>query len=539
MKQSCRYTLRRHAAIGAAVAIVAASSAFGIGATAANAAPTDTATSTSTDAPTSTGPGIATGTSTSASTSATPAAPSDAALADTPATDAPAGSAAPTDTPSTAPTTTPPATTTPPEQTPAPAAPTPAPATPTPTPPAPAPTPAASTPVTWAEPSSEAHPIVLTATAGQPFSHTFVAQGGDGPLEYLFNPHSDFDHRWKWDEKTGVLSGTPTSTIDSTVLFEVTATDLHDSAVQYVQVNVEPAAAAGVALSIAPLDFGSIWSVYLDGVIHQSEPGSPDDTVVSSIPVHDGETLSFAGLAVDEYGNRVTPGEDYPRSTVTSTNAADTAVWDDRDDSNKVTFSGAGSRTVTVSEAGVSTSVRVVVSDAPEVAGFAIGVLPADGSDQSWGVVGDTITHYAADGTAERVDAVPVRQGDRVQLRALALDAAGDPVGEHSDLSITSDVASDRIEYDPEQAATWITFEHASRHVVTVSYQGVSQTIPFEVSPTVAPAVTTPTVGSTTPTASGRLAYTGADESAPLGWALGLLTAGAGLLVHRIRRRRA
>ena len=543
MKQSCSLTLRRNAAIGAAVAIVAASSAFGIGATAATAATPGTAAAAAAAAP------ATTPTTTTTPTTGPAESPTDGAAGPgTPA--APVDGPQPgTDTGST----TPPATETPtadtssnPDSTAAhdgaptpdttPAAPTTASATPGRSAAA-----AASTPVTWAEPSSEAAPIVLSATAGQPFSHTFVAQGGDGTLTYRFEPRQQ-DTGWQWDEQTGVLSGTPTSTLSSSVLFAVTATDQHQSAVQYVQVEVQPAAAAGVALSIAPQDDRFVWSVYLDGVVHQSTPGAGDDTVVPAITVRDGETLSFAGLAVDEYGNPTTPGDDYPRSTGTSTDAADSIVWDDQWKANRVTFSGAGSRTVTISEGGVSTSVPVVVSAAAEdarVAGFAIGVLPDDGSDDRYGIVDGVVTRYGTDGTAEQVDAIPARQGGRVQVRAIAVDADGDPVGDHTDLTFTSSVASDRIAYDPDEAATWITFDHASPHVVTVAYQGVSATIPFEVSAIATPATTTPTVGSSTPTASGHLAYTGADESGRLAWALGLLAAGAGLLVHRVRRRRA
>lgn len=545
MKQSCSSTLRRNAAIGAAVAIVAASSAFGIGATAANAATADptssasentrTGTSTGTGSGTSaSGPGATDGATAPSTTAPSTAAPSTTAPTPAPATDTDTTPAADTVT-STDTGATPAVDGTPTPATSAPATPaqsaTPAPAAP-----------AASTPVTWADPSSEQDPIVLTATAGQPFSHTFVAQGGDGPLEYLLDPHSDEDTGWEWNEQTGVLSGTPTSTITSTVLFKVTATDLHQSAVQYVRIEVQPAEAKGVALSIAPQDNRFVWSVYLDGVVHRSTPGAGDDTVVPAIEVRDGETISFAGLAVDEYGNRVTPGEDYPLSTGTSTNPADRVVWNDRWSSNEVTFSGTGARTVTISEGGVSTMVPIEVTAAPEagaVTGFAIGVLPGDGSGDRYGVLDGVVTRYAEDGTSERVDAIPARQGDRVQVRALAVDAEGNPVGDHRDLTFTSNVASDRIEYDAEQAATWVTFEHASPHGITVASQGVSATIPFEVAPVAAPAATTPTVGSSTPTASGHLAYTGADESGPLGWALGLLAAGVGLLVHRIRRRRA
>lgn len=557
MKQSCSSTLRRNAAIGAAVAIVAASSAFGIGATAANAATGDptssasngngngTSTSTSTGSGTSaSGPGATDGATAPSATAPSATAPSTAAPTPAPATDTDTTPAADTDTGSdngTGTGTTPAVAGTPTPETSTSATPAPSAQSATPAPAAPA-APAASTPVTWADPSSEQDPIVLTATAGQPFSHTFVAQGGDGPLEYLFDPHSDEDTGWEWNEQTGVLSGTPTSTITSTVLFEVTATDLHQSAVQYVRIEVQPAEAKGVALSIAPQDNRFVWSVYLDGVVHRSTPGAGDDTVVPAIEVRDGETISFAGLAVDEYGNRVTPGEDYPHSTGTSTNPADRVVWNDRWSSNEVTFSGTGARTVTISEGGVSTMVPIEVTAAPEagaVTGFAIGVLPGDGSGDRYGVLDGVVTRYAEDGTSERVDAIPARQGDRVQVRALAVDAEGNPVGDHRDLTFTSSVASDRIEYDAEQAATWVTFEHASPHVITVASQGVSATIPFEVAPVAAPAATTPTVGSSTPTASGHLAYTGADESGPLGWALGLLAAGVGLLVHRIRRRRA
>lgn len=227
--------------------------------------------------------------------------------------------------------------------------------------------------------------------------------------------------------------------------------------------------------------------------------------------------MTLAGLAVDALGNRTTPGDEYPRSTVTSTTASDGVVWDPDWSANTVTFSEPGTRTLTVSEGGVSTSFTVRVSEAPApVAGITIGVLPADGtSGDRWGVEGDVITYYPADGDAQQVDAIPARQGARVQIRALAVDADGQPVGDHTDLAFTSDVASDRIEYDPDAAATWVTFEHASPHTITVASGDVTSTIRFEVQPTATTTVTT----THTPTASGTLAYTGADESGPLAWA--------------------
>jgi len=504
MNQSCTYTLRRTAAIGAAIAIVAASSAFGIGASAASAATDETA------APSTT-----------------------AASAPQTATTDPTPTPTPTDetaTPDTTPTPTPVATTTPAAD----------PATTT-SAAAEQPAPEASTPVTWADPSTEDAPIVLTATAGQPFSHTFTAQGGDGPLEYLFNPLSFYPSNdpngWSWNEQTGVLSATPKSTIDGPALFEVTATDQHQSAVQYVQVDIEPGAPVGVTFGVDSSESDVSWQVDADGTIREYAPGGTGQTVVSEVPATVGSSMTLAGLAVDALGNRTTPGDGYPRSTVTSTTASDVVVWDPKWSSNTVTFTDPGTRTLTVSEGGVSTSFTVRVSEAPapaDVSGIVIGVLPADeASGDRWGVEGDVITYYSKGGDPKRVDAIPARQGDRVQIRALAVDAAGQPVGDHADLTFSSDVASDRIEYDPEAAATWVTFEHASPHTITVTAGNVTSTIRFAVQPTATTVVST----THTPTASGTLAYTGADESGPLAWALGLLASGAGLLVWRLRRR--
>ena len=206
MNQSCKYTFRRSAAIGAAIAIVTASSAFGIGASAASAATDETA------APSTTATSAPQGT-TAAGTAPTPPAAAEQAA------------------------------------------------------------PESSTPVTWAEPSSKDAPIVLTVTAGQPFSHTFTAQGGDGPLEYLFNP-LNFDptndvNGWSWNEQTGVLSATPKSTFDGPALFQVTATDLHQTAVQYVQVDIEPGAPVGVTFGVDSSDSDVSWQVDADGTIRE------------------------------------------------------------------------------------------------------------------------------------------------------------------------------------------------------------------------------------------------------------------------------
>ncbi|MBF4605400.1 hypothetical protein [Curtobacterium sp. VKM Ac-2884] len=501
MNQPCTSTTRRVAVIGAAVAIVAASSAFGIGGTTAVAA----------EEPTTSGTTTAVAAAEPTTSTATPAAPA--------ATDGPAPTDAPDGQPGG----------TTPDPTPAPAD-----ESETPRPAASAPAPAATddgSDLAFTEPSTQDAPLALTATAGTPFSHTFATTGGNGTVGYAIQDAPSKDY--SVNVETGVLSGTPKQA--GTFDFEVVALSGSTQITEYVELTVSPGDPVGVTFGVDIPDSDVSWQVDADGTIREYTPGGTGETVVSEVPATVGSSMTLAGLAVDALGNRTTPGDEYPRSTVTSTTASDGVVWDPKWSANTVTFSEPGTRTLTVSEGGVSTSFTVRVSEAPApVAGIAVGVLPADEtSGDRWGVEGDVITYYPADGDAQRVDAIPARQGDRVQIRALAVDADGQPVGDHTDLTFTSDVASDRIEYDPEAAATWVTFEHASPHTVTVASGDVTSTIRFEVQPTATTTVTT----THTPTASGTLAYTGADEAGPLAWALGLLASGAGLLVWRLRRR--
>lgn len=606
MNQSCTYTLRRTAAIGAAIAIVTASSAFGIGASTASAATDETA-----------GP----------STTAT-SAPSSTTDTDEPAADP---TPDPTQTPAT-----------PADTSATPAAPT----TPTSTAADTAAEPAAA--LAFPGDTSADAPLVLTATAGDTVDRTFTATGGSGTIRYAVRGangkpvigNGDFNHDFTLDAATGTLSGTARYAL-RTYTFQVVATSGSETAVEYVQLTVSPGAPVGVTFSVSDTSSSGLWQVEPDGTIWEEAAGQGRVRIVDDVPAATGTTLSLAGLAVDAYGNRVTGSDeddDYPRSTVTSTVASDRAVWDPSG-SNRVTFTEAGTRTVTVAEGGVSTSFTVVVSDEPfafvdpssadapiaiaptageefqrtfavsglpdpddlhyelrgvqgepfddtyarngldlaidpatgvltgtgtaatsfrfqlvatsggkeAVANVEVTVSPAafaklsvvvlpsdrDPDSETWAIDGDTITHFTPDGESEVVDAVPAGQGSRMLVLALPVDAYGNPVAEHDALTITSDVASDRIAYDPDTAATWVTFEHASPHVVTVAYQDRTQDIRFDVTPTTAAA------SATTHAGSGSLAYTGADTSGPLAWALGLLAAGGGLLVHRLRRRRS
>jgi hypothetical protein len=633
MKQSCTATFRRSAAIGAAVAIVTASSAFGIGAAAAVA---DEGPASSTPATTVTTDAAAGEPGGAASDDA--AAPADETVTTPPAAPAEGSAAAPA-----------PSTPDAPESTPSPTTPVVDPAAPSPTAPVVDPAaPAAPTDsdaaaaLAFSEGTSAGAPLVLTATAGDVLTRTFTATGGSEPVRYWVLGKTgttvgdgSFAHDFSLNGATGVLSGT--ATIAQTYSFRIVATSGSERATEYVQLTVEPGAPVGVTYSVSSSDNVGMWQVEADGVIWEQAAGQGRVKIVPNVPAVTGSSLTLAGLAIDAFGNRTTPGGDddpYPRSIATSTVASDRIVWSDFG-SNTVTFSEPGTRTITVSEGGVSTSFTAVVTaqqlafedgssaDHPiaigatagepftrafpvtgaaddvryelrgaegepfddssarngldvsvdpatglvtgtataatsfrfEVvatsggqqavahveltvapaafAGFSVGVMPTDRTgSETWGVDGDTVTHFVDGREPERVDAIPVRQGDRMLVLAVPVDAYGNAVVDHDALTITSDVATDRIAYDPDTAATWVTFEHASPHTVTIAYQDRTQAIPFAVQ-----AVTTPAV-STSHTSSGTLAYTGADTSGPLAWALGLLAAGGGLLVHRLRRRR-
>ncbi|MDM7891448.1 putative Ig domain-containing protein [Curtobacterium caseinilyticum] len=157
---------------------------------------------------------------------------------------------------------------------------------------------------------------------------------------------------------------------------------------------------------------------------------------------------------------------------------------------------------------------------------------------------------------------ISVPQGGSLVVYGLTVDRFGNLVMPDLDedtgditwprTTVTSDVASDVVEDLTEEdspSIARVTFPHASTHTLTVSSAGVPSTsFAVEVVPTAAAAPTTPV--ALTPAApvaaaapvrqTGRLAYTGADESAPIAWALGLLVAGAGLIGARtLRRRRA
>ncbi|WP_058749550.1 hypothetical protein [Curtobacterium oceanosedimentum] len=140
-----------------------------------------------------------------------------------------------------------------------------------------------------------------------------------------------------------------------------------------------------------------------------------------------------------------------------------------------------------------------------------------------------------------------VQQGQSLWINGSPVDEFGNDTTRYDDegnadpVTVTSDHATDQIAFDEDSFSTKVTFPHASTHVLTVAAQSVSVSFPVTVVPTAAPASTVGTVTPTVATApKGQLAFTGADETAPIAWALGLIAAGAGLAGARsLRRRRA
>jgi hypothetical protein len=173
------------------------------------------------------------------------------------------------------------------------------------------------------------------------------------------------------------------------------------------------------------------------------------------------------------------------------------------------------------------------------------GVVDDDPSEyRSWRVSADGTTSFSSSPEVLVTDpSRPVTStvGGGVTVNAGRVDRYGNmlpyPV---LDNDWTSSVASDDLtEYDP---GTSVRFSEPGEHVLTgttVDGRTISVTVQVAAaSPAAVPTVATRVSGTGT-TGADRLAYTGVDTTGPLAWALGLLGAGAALLVYRVRRRRA
>lgn len=437
------------------------------------------------------------------------AASADPAVTATPSASASATPGTPTGTP-TAPATAAPTPTVAPATT-APAAATPA-ATVTPAAtasPTPTATPGDGSDLAFTEPSTKEAPLALSATVGTPFSHTFTTTGGNGTVGYAIQdaPSSDYTV----NVETGVLSGTPTTA--GTFDFEVVALSGSTQVTEYVRLTVVP----------SPLVF--------------SEPST------ASAPI---ELTATAGTPVS-HTFRATGGPDTTAYAIQDSPTQDLTV-------NVETGVLAG----TLTEAGTySFQVVALSGTATATAYVRLTVTPAAPVGVTSIVTGDrvggpawtiapngAITRYdPATGGSQVVRSIPVDQGASLLVAGLAVDRFGNRTTPWAAdgvprSTVTSSVASDVVTWLPDRFTSRVTFPHASDHRLTVSEGGVSTSFTVAVRPTAAPAsaVSHTTTGAAG-TSSGTLAYTGADETTPIAWALGLLAAGAALLLRRFRRR--
>lgn len=533
MHKTCLPPIHRIAAIGSAVAIVAASSAFGIGVSVSSASADesvpDTSVVTSTGADASTGVGATTGVGAPAT------GPTDPAVGSTSGADAAPGETGrdhgvPTPAATPAPTTTPTAPA-------APAAPTVprAPATTTTVTPV-AVTPVAVTPTAAAAPSATAAgTVAVTGTATT--WHTLRAVTDGWPAG------TTFTYQW-------TLSG------------PVVGTRVIAGATSETYVLGHPDATSDLTVAVTG-----------------TAPGE-DPTTVTSAPVHadfNNET-TFTGAGVRELTARAGETISVPIQALTGDQGSlRYGVSSSADGPIDAAALPAG---LTLSSDGVlsgSTTTAQVVDfwvlarTSQEPAG-----APGQHVQLTVGLAADTqlrafVTDYdpphsrswtvSADGTTEYLDALSDDQapastpitstvGSTITVNTGLVDRYGNrqPIPVIDD-DWASSVAGDTLgKYDP---GTAVTFSSPGVRTLTGTAPD-GRTISF----TVGVAATATTATPTTPAAaggtasgtgspgsgsapSGHLAFTGADETGPIAWALGLLAAGAALLVARVRRRRA
>lgn len=370
---------------------------------------------------------------------------------------------------------------------------------------APAAAPSDGSDLAFTEPSTQAAPLALTGTVGTPFSHTFTTTGGDGTVAYAIQdaPSADFTV----NVETGVLSGTPTTA--GTFDFEVVALSGSTQVTEYVRLTVSP----------SPVVF--------------TEPGTKAKPLALTATA--GTPFTHTFRTTGGTGSLAYAIQDSP-STDLSVNV-ETGVL-----TSKVTVAGTYDFEV-VALRGTATAteyVRLTVRPAAPVGVLAIVDSGKPGTTV-WSVApGGVITAFDGEGhPLGKVASIPVQQGGSLVVSGLAVDRFGNPTAPASvstgfGATVTSSVASDRIVADPRGDTSTVTFPHASDHRLTITQGGVSTTFVVAVRPVATAAVATTTSGT-----GSTLAYTGADETTPLAWAFGLLAAGGGLLLHRLRRRRA
>lgn len=503
--------VRRYAAVGTAVAIVAGSSAFGLGlgATTASAAEPEAAATTSaastTSTPSTTPDGSATPGVAPTATATDDPAPTDGTTAPGPA-DEPNGDTAPagTDTPADD---------------------------------------AAS--ADDAAPGDDAVPADETSTEAGPDATTdavtpagTVAVTGTTTIFHTLTASTDgwpadttFTYQWVFTDRDGTtdVAGAITDTyvvdpqdVDGTVRVRVTGTAPSED-----PTTVTSAATAPIADE--PTGFRSL--AIRDVPTRVGEPFSV------SLAAFEGDGLQY--FVNDQPGGSSDPGvlpagvSFSPDGTLsgTPTGAGYTMLWV-HVSTSRHPDGGTAMRVFFTAEAAPAVSMRAWVSTSTDDRPYDLWQIAPDGS-----------TRYTSDPQEWYGDpATPLRvpQTAEVNLDVAGTDAFGDTVlFEDGGVRWSSSVAGDSFDtsLSPgalDAGAARLTFAHASQHVITATHGDLSISFTIDVTPTATTVVATKPASGT-----GELAYTGADATGPIAWALGLLAAGGALLVHRARRRRA
>ncbi|MBT2500928.1 hypothetical protein [Curtobacterium sp. ISL-83] len=521
MQQSCSSTFRRGAAIGAVVVVLTTSSAFGIGAATASAAPAaaPAAAGSVRDARTSTtSTAAAPGTTTPATT--TTGTPGAAGTASTS-----------TDSTSTASTSSPDA------------------------PPAGTVQNAPTTPTT-AEPTgsatqSAADPAATPAPTAAPTPTTLDATAPAAPA--------------------APTATTTTATITGTVrigqVLHVTTTGFTGATTTAWTSNGKPAGSE-TTYTITPADAGHVIAVTVSSTVQGEAPATASTTAVpDQIAFTEQSTpeapIRLASTAGERFAHQFTatgsatalhylllsgptafpvPGNDHPiapesvsldESTGFLSGAPTTAGEYDFQ-----VMAANGNRAATEY---VHLSVRPAAAKTLQLFIDDPSDAPLAGAPGAWGLGEDgRLLRYlaeASDDASGPVDAVRLGQGGSLVITTTPLDAYGNDtrLAGTPTPTVTSSRTSDAVAGGTSAWDTVVRFPEAGRSTITVTDGTLTTSFAVDVEQRTAASA----VGHHTGAAPhGTLAYTGSDESGPLAWALGLLAAGAGLLVHRLRRRR-
>ena len=371
-------------------------------------------------------------------------------------------------------------------------------------------TPAAGSDLAFTEPSSEAAPLALTGMVDTPFSHTFHTTGGTGTVAYAIQDSPSPAFTVNLD--TGVLSGTPTTA--GTFDFEVVALSGSTQVTEWIRLTVQPASLAFTEPSTktAPLLLTATAGTPFTHTFHTTGGSGAVAYAIQDSP----SPLLSVNVETGVLTSTATDAGTYSFEVVALSGSTQVTEW-----------------------------VRLTVRPGAPV-GVASFVTTGSTKDPSWAVAPNgTITQYGPAGstTQRTVASIPVRQGGTLDVGGLAVDRFGNRTTVWTGAgvprsTVTSSIGSDRITWLPAEYVSSVTFPHASDHRLTVREGGVSTSFVVAVQPVVSVGTTTPAsaiTGTGTGTGS-QLAYTGADERGPIGWALGLLAVGAGLLVLRLRR---